>query len=73
MGVASKIAAGAKAKVSEDGTVLDVSEGTWFYDDVEEYNRILHDHIQLLGQGLYLLFATRAPYSIYLPLVQKNG
>ena len=73
MGMASKIAGGAKARVSEDGNVLDVSGGTWFYDDVEEYNRIPHDRIQLWGQGLYLLFATRVPYAIYLPVVQKNG
>jgi len=72
LGMASKIAQGAKAKVTVDGTVLDVSVGTGFYDDVEQYNLIPHDTIQSWGQGLCLLLACQAPYRIYLPVIHKE-
>jgi len=72
-GIAERVAKGARAKVAADGTVLDVSAGTGIGPDVEYYNLIPHDQIQLWGQGLYLLFACQVPcYNIYLPNVQKS-
>lgn len=48
------------AKVTPDGTVTDVSQGTGVADSEEDYNQVPKGEIKPYGQGLFLIMASVA-------------
>lgn len=57
---------GVQAKITSDGEVSDVSDGTGVAPTLADYNGITHHNIQPWGQGLTLLLLTQRAYGFHL-------